>query len=106
MQVLGIDDLFCQVFTIEDTWRPKPDGGTLEFLFAAIGRRPDACLFVGDRYDIDLRLPSEMGAQIYQVAGLADLLRLPVMLGMSNTTINAEQDQLTVVEERHHGDAD
>jgi putative hydrolase of the HAD superfamily len=76
MQVLGITELFSRVFTIEDTWRPKPDRETLEMILAAIGRQPAECLFVGDRYDIDLRLPRDMGAQIYLVAGLTDLLRL------------------------------
>lgn len=80
MQSLGVAELFSRVFTIEDTWRPKPDRGTLEMIFTAIDRRPDQCLFIGDRYDVDLRLPREMGAQVYLVAGLAELLRLPTVL--------------------------
>jgi putative hydrolase of the HAD superfamily len=80
MDVLGIAGLFSRVFTIEDSWRPKPDLATLEQLFAAIGRQPAECLFVGDRFDVDLQLPQAMGAQVYQVTGLADLLRLPTVL--------------------------
>ncbi len=80
MQVLGITELFSRVFTIEDTWQPKPDRGTLEMILAAIGRQSAECLFVGDRYDIDLRLPQEMGAQVYQVAGLTELLQLAAVL--------------------------
>lgn len=76
LQVLGITQLFSQIFTIEDTWQPKPDRSTLEMIFATICRQPAECLFVGDRFDIDLRLPQEMGAQVYLVADLTDLLRL------------------------------
>ena len=80
MAALGIAGSFSRIFTIEDTWRPKPDQTTLEMLLDAIGQRAAACLFVGDRYDVDLRLPATMGAQVVQVAGLADLLRLPQLL--------------------------
>ena len=80
MGILGIEGLFSRVFTIEDTWRPKPDQGTLDMIFATIGRRPGECMFVGDRYDVDLRLPLDMGAQVYRVAGLADLLRMTALL--------------------------
>jgi putative hydrolase of the HAD superfamily len=76
MQVLGIAEQFSRIFTIEDTWQPKPDRGTLEMILTAIGRQPAECLFVGDRYDIDLRLPQEMGAKVFLVADLTDLLRL------------------------------
>lgn len=80
MQVLGIAEQFSRIFTIEDTWQPKPDRATLEIILTAIGRQPTECLFVGDRYDIDLRLPREMGAQVYQVANLTDLLQLAAVL--------------------------
>jgi len=80
MAVLGITEYFSQVFTIEETWRPKPDAGTLKLLFATIGKTPGECLFVGDRFDVDLRLPQQMGAQVYQVVNLADLLQLAAIL--------------------------
>ena len=80
MQVLGIAEGFSRVFTIEDTWRPKPDRATLELLLDDISQPAAACLFVGDRYDVDLRLPEAMGAQVYQVASVADLLKLPKLL--------------------------
>jgi putative hydrolase of the HAD superfamily len=76
MEALGIKHLFTRVFTIEDSWRPKPDQGVIESLFAEIGREPGECLFVGDRYDIDLRLPSELGATVHLVQHVEDLLAL------------------------------
>ncbi len=76
MDALGVTQLFTRVFTIEDGWRPKPDRGTIELIFAEIGREPGECLFVGDRYDIDLRLPKELGATVHLVQQVEDLLAL------------------------------
>jgi len=76
MEALGVKQLFTRVFTIEDSWRPKPDRGAIESLFAEIARDPGECLFVGDRYDIDLRLPNELGATVHLVQQVEDLLAL------------------------------
>jgi putative hydrolase of the HAD superfamily len=76
LSALGISGLFNGVFTIEDTWRPKPDRSALRALLASIGRLPEECLFVGDRYDIDLRMPADMGAAVMLISGVDDLFRL------------------------------
>jgi len=74
--ILGLSGRFRRVFTIEDFRRPKPDREVLEKLFAAIGRSPEECLFVGDRYDVDLRVPADMGAAVFLVKGVQELLTL------------------------------
>lgn len=76
MDVIGVSHLFARVFTIEDSWRPKPDRQTLERIFSETGLRPEETIFAGDRYDIDLRLPGEMGATVRLVSTLDDLLAL------------------------------
>lgn len=76
MDTIGVSHLFRRVFTIEESWRPKPHRETLEMIFAETGLVPEETLFVGDRYDIDLRLPQEMGATVRLVASLDDLLAL------------------------------
>jgi len=78
LSALGISGLFNGVFTIEDSWRPKPDRSALQSLLSAIGRLPEECLFVGDRYDIDLRLPAEMGSAVMLIASIDDLFRLEI----------------------------
>lgn len=76
MELLGIAGLFRQVFTIEDTWRPKPDRATLDKILRQIGREPAECLFIGDRYDIDLRLPAAMGCAVFLANSVQELLNL------------------------------
>ncbi len=80
MEVIGVEGLFRHVFTIEDSWRPKPDKTTLRSIFEEIGRKPAECLFVGDRYDIDLRLPAEMGCAVFLVKNVEELFPLCKLL--------------------------
>ena len=76
MKLIGIDGQFAEIFTIEDFWRSKPDRLALARLFAAVGAEPIECLFVGDRYDVDLRLPEEHGCKVWHATTIEELLAL------------------------------
>lgn len=80
MGALGIGGCFRRVFTIEDSWRPKPDRQVLEEIFREIGQEPSRCLFVGDRYDIDLRLPRELGCRVFHTRTVDELLTIETTL--------------------------
>jgi putative hydrolase of the HAD superfamily len=80
MEAIGVAGLFRRTFTIEDSWRPKPDRDTLEMIYAEIGAQPEECLFVGDRYDIDLRLPAAMGSAVFLATAPDELLNLGKLL--------------------------
>jgi putative hydrolase of the HAD superfamily len=84
MNSLGIAGLFRQLFTIEDFWIAKPDRGTLAAILNRIGRLPQECLFVGDRYDIDLRLPAEMGCAVFLVSNTEELFALCKLMNEEN----------------------
>jgi len=76
MGAIGIAGLFAAVFTIEDFWRAKPDRLALAKLYAAIGAEAVECLFVGDRFDVDLRLPEEHGSPVFLTTTVTGLLTL------------------------------
>ncbi len=76
MRAIGVERLFTALFTIEDFWRAKPDRLALARFFAAIGAEPVECLFVGDRYDVDLRLPEEHGSMVFLTTTVTELLNL------------------------------
>jgi putative hydrolase of the HAD superfamily len=80
IESIGLAGLFRQVLTIEDYWQPKPDLGTLEKIYQALGRKPAECLFIGDRYDIDLRLPAVMGSTVFLATSVEELLPLNKLL--------------------------
>jgi putative hydrolase of the HAD superfamily len=79
MRRIGVEGLFRRVYTIEDSWRPKPDREVLEEMLREISCAAHECLFVGDRYDVDLMLPREIGAQVFLSTTVEELLELEPM---------------------------
>jgi putative hydrolase of the HAD superfamily len=82
--LLGVTSLFRRIFTIEDSWRPKPDRSTLEQIFRTIDVPAAECLFIGDRYEVDLRLPAQMGSPVFAVNNIEELLSLPKFFTKEN----------------------
>lgn len=80
MNYLGLDGVMSGIFTIDDTWRGKPDEKMVTGLLEKIGLDPNEALFVGDRYDVDLRLPDQLGCPVYLSQTLEQLLRLEELL--------------------------
>ena len=80
MNYLGLQGLVSGIFTIDDTWQGKPDEEMVRRILGEIGLSPDAALFVGDRYDVDLRVPEQLGCPVYLSQSLEQLLRLEEVL--------------------------
>jgi len=77
---LGLHGLFRGIYTIDDTWKAKPDESMLDRILAEAGLKPAQALFVGDRYDVDLRLPEQRGCPVYLSQSIDQLLRLEDIL--------------------------
>ena len=77
---LGLDGLFSGLFAIDDNWKAKPDEEMLTRIIAEIGFSPAEVLFVGDRYDVDLRAPEQLGCPVYLSQSVEQLLRLEELL--------------------------
>ncbi|HEY6838249.1 MAG TPA: HAD family hydrolase [Geobacteraceae bacterium] len=84
LEILGLAGFFSEVFTIEYSWRPKPDRETLRRLLDAIGATPSESLFIGDRYDIDLRFPAALGCGVFRVGSVEELLQLGKLVNEEN----------------------
>jgi len=80
MEAIGVTEQFRQILTIEDSWQPKPNRGALENIYQTLGCRPAECLFIGDRLDIDLRLPAAMGSMVFLATCVEELLPLNKLL--------------------------
>ena len=76
LATLGLEESFQRVITINDTWRPKPDQKVLDQVLGELGQPPEAVLFVGDRYDIDLRLPEQRGCPVLLTKTIDELMQL------------------------------
>lgn len=82
---LGLGSFFRRMYVIDDTWKGKPDEGMLDQILAETGLLPSQALFVGDRYDVDLRLPEQRGCPIYLSQSIEQLVRLEDFLKTSDT---------------------
>jgi len=77
LTVLGVEDLFHAIVGLDTCGVSKPHEEP--FLRAAIlcGVTPETCVSVGDRYDIDIALPLELGMGGILVDGVEDVYTLP-----------------------------
>ncbi len=80
LRALGVEDLFSAAVGLDDTMKSKP--APEPYLLAArlLAAEPASCLSVGDRYDVDLAVPLELGMGAILVDGAEDVYRLPEIL--------------------------
>jgi phosphoglycolate phosphatase/putative hydrolase of the HAD superfamily len=84
---LGIEDHFDALVGLDTLMISKPHKSpfvkVIEFLNACskiIQHTPESCVSVGDRYEIDLEIPLEMGMGAILVDGVEDVYTLPGLL--------------------------
>lgn len=82
LALLGVEELFERLYTIELCWTPKPDLAAFTRVVEDIGGPPESFLFIGDRPRIDLRLPREHGMATLLIHDTSELLQVHKMLGI------------------------
>ncbi|MDR0302371.1 MAG: HAD family hydrolase [Treponema sp.] len=84
LSVLGVDDLLQKIVGLDTVKVSKPE--KIHFLKAAelCGCDIERCISVGDRYDIDIALPLEMGMGGILVDNVEDVYKLPDLFAGSN----------------------
>lgn len=80
LTLLGVEDLFKHLYTIEFCWQPKPDPDALLKVMTDIGGPLETFLFVGDREQVDLMGPAEFGISTLLVREVSDLLLIHKIL--------------------------
>lgn len=85
MAALGIDGYIRKTFSIDGNWRAKPDKKGVEDIFNEIKVVPEHALFVGDRYDVDLRIPAELGSSVFLTRSVEELLTLEEFIADNGT---------------------
>lgn len=76
IKALGLDGVFDDVFTFNTFNLLKPDPGILKGVLEQLAARPEECLMVGDRYEVDLFPARELGMKIHEVKGPEDILKI------------------------------
>lgn len=77
LQALELDDLFEGIFTYTSFKLLKPDLKFFERAASEMGVKPEECLVVGDRYNVDLEPAKKLGMDTYEVNGPEDIYNLP-----------------------------
>ena len=77
---LGIQDLIPTIIGLDTCGKSKPAKEPFELALKMTNTKPEEALSIGDRYDLDLRLPLDMGMGAIQVSGVKDVYKLSQML--------------------------
>ena len=86
LEVLGISSLVPKIIGLDSTLKSKPAREIFELALktasADLGQELDfcRCVSIGDRYDVDLALPLELGMGGILVDGVEDVYQLPEVL--------------------------
>jgi phosphoglycolate phosphatase/putative hydrolase of the HAD superfamily len=80
LSVMGVDDLFHDIVGLDTCGVSKPHEKMFMQAAKLCGTVPESCVSVGDRYDIDIALPLEMGMGGILVDGVEDVYKLPEIL--------------------------
>jgi phosphoglycolate phosphatase/putative hydrolase of the HAD superfamily len=77
LRVLGVEDMFHAIIGLDTCGVSKPHKEPLTRATSLCGASFDSCVSVGDRYDIDIALPLELGMGGILVDGVEDVYKLP-----------------------------
>ncbi|MDR2575687.1 MAG: HAD family hydrolase [Treponema sp.] len=80
LRVLGVEDMFRALIGLDTCGVSKPHVEPLTRAAALCGASFESCVSVGDRYEIDIALPLELGMGGILVDGVEDVYQLPEIL--------------------------
>ena len=80
LDALGISELIPKIIGLDTSGKSKPALEPFQLALDETDSKAEECLSVGDRYDMDLSLPLEMGMGAILVGGVSDVYLLPKIL--------------------------
>lgn len=80
LEALGISCLIPKIIGLDTSGKSKPAYEPFLLALKETGSRAEECISVGDRYDMDLSVPLEMGMGAILVGGVSDVYLLPEIL--------------------------
>ncbi len=78
LDAIGVSDFFPDIVGLDTCFKSKPALEPFRKACEITVTAPENCLAVGDRYDMDIALPLEMGMGGILVTGVEEVYRLPV----------------------------
>lgn len=80
LECIGVGGLISEIIGLDTLKISKPSRKLCELACQRVNTPLEHCVFVGDRYFVDLALPLEMGAGAIQVDTMEDIYNLPKIL--------------------------
>jgi HAD superfamily hydrolase (TIGR01549 family) len=77
---LGISELIPDIIGLDTCFHSKPAKEPFEYAAKLLMEPLDTCISIGDRYDIDIALPLEMGMGGILVTDVSEVYKLPDLL--------------------------
>jgi phosphoglycolate phosphatase/putative hydrolase of the HAD superfamily len=82
LTALGVEDLLSILVGLDTCMCAKPHEKPFAEFSSLSGCAPGYCVSIGDRYDIDLVIPLEMGMGAVLVDGVEDVYELPKLFSL------------------------
>ncbi|MGO8693725.1 MAG: HAD family hydrolase [Rectinemataceae bacterium] len=82
LNALGVRDTFKAVVGLDSTLKSKPETEPFELALRLLDLRPEVCLSIGDRFDVDLAPALALGMGGILVTGVEDVYRLPEIFAL------------------------
>ncbi len=80
LKAIGIDGMISDIIGLDTCKKSKPDRAILEEACCVTNSRYPECLSIGDRFDIDIALPLELGMKGMLVDGDKDIVEFSKMV--------------------------
>lgn len=80
LEAIGVSSLFKDIIGLDTCYKSKPAREPFELAVKTLGVKMEECLAIGDRYDMDVSLPLQMGMGGLLVSGVEDLYGLDSLL--------------------------
>lgn len=81
LEVIGISDFFEHIVGLDTCYKSKPAREPFEKALELTKTTAENAVAIGDRYDLDVQLPLQMGMGGIEVSGVEDVYNLNKILG-------------------------
>ncbi|MHC6203617.1 HAD family hydrolase [Breznakiellaceae bacterium SP9] len=80
LAIIGVTHAFTAIIGLDTYMKAKPGKEPFLKMAELLGVRPDGCVSIGDRFDIDLKAPLDLGMGGILVSGVEDVYALESLL--------------------------
>ncbi len=77
LEAIGVSDFFSDIVGLDTCFKSKPAIEPFDRAVTLLGEKVENCLAIGDRFDMDIALPLEMGMGGILISGVEEVYQIP-----------------------------